>query len=284
MIMALPKSSPPGNLTPDLWHLAFVRLLQERAPTNFEVQSYVPPEPPQADLLLLRRPDDIRQEATTQEQHRLRPWLARVTLVTIKSPRSLRRSTGLVQLSCAGAFYQADHMDDLPDRGDLALVLVVPDFTPTLLEEIHSMEWTRVPLGGGYSRIDGGLHAMFVAAIDEMTPAEQGDLLRVLSHPAEINPAMTGGSRSWTKETTVNEDTRDIPDGDELHEMPLDFLAPEELLAGLTPEERLAGLAPEKVVLALPLEILRALSPDYVRSLPPKIQQAVRRRIASSNG
>jgi hypothetical protein len=125
---------------------------------------------------------------------------------------------------------------------------------------------------------------MFVAATDEMTPAEQGDLLRVLSHPAEINPAMTGGSRSWMKETTVNEDPRDIPDGDELHEMLLDFLTPEELLAGLTPEERLAGLAPEQVVLALPLKILRELSPDYLRTLPPKVQKAVRRRIGPSSG
>jgi hypothetical protein len=33
------------------------------------------------------------------------------------------------------------------------------------------------------------------------------------------------------------------------------------------------------VVVALPLEILRVLPDDYLRSLPPDIEQAVRRRM-----
>ena len=41
----------------DLWHLAFVNLIQRRAPPNFEVQSEVrlTIEPQRADILLLRR-------------------------------------------------------------------------------------------------------------------------------------------------------------------------------------------------------------------------------------
>jgi hypothetical protein len=56
-------------------------------------------------------------------------------------------------------------------------------------------------------------------------------------------------------------------------------LAPEERLAGLAPEERLAGLATEQVVLALPLEVLRVLPEDYVRSLPVGVQEQIRLRL-----
>ncbi len=55
-------------------------------------------------------------------------------------------------------------------------------------------------------------------------------------------------------------------------------LAPEERLAGLAPEERLAGLAPEHVALALPTEVLRALSEDYIAALPADVQREVRAR------
>ncbi len=41
----------------DLWHLAFVSLIERRAPPNFEIQSEVrlTIEPQRADMMLLRR-------------------------------------------------------------------------------------------------------------------------------------------------------------------------------------------------------------------------------------
>jgi hypothetical protein len=57
---------------------------------------------------------------------------------------------------------------------------------------------------------------------------------------------------------------------------------PEERLAGLAPEERLAGLAPAERILALPDEGLRALSADYVGTLPRHVQQAIHKRLASA--
>src|SRR4051812_10033149 len=45
-------------------------------------------------------------------------------------------------------------------------------------------------------------------------------------------------------------------------------LAPEQRLAGLAPEQRLAGLAPEQMILALPVDVLRVLPEEYLRSLP----------------
>jgi hypothetical protein len=56
----------------------------------------------------------------------------------------------------------------------------------------------------------------------------------------------------------------------------------EERLEGLAPEQRLAGLAPEQVILALPLEVLRVLPEDYLRSLPIEIQEQVRKRLQGS--
>ena len=50
-------------------------------------------------------------------------------------------------------------------------------------------------------------------------------------------------------------------------------------MAGLPPEQRLAGLTPEQAVLALPDELLRGLSDDYLASLPEAIRAAVRARI-----
>jgi hypothetical protein len=56
-------------------------------------------------------------------------------------------------------------------------------------------------------------------------------------------------------------------------------IAPEERLAGIAPEERLAGLAPEQAILALPVELLRMLREDDVRSLPADVQEKIRKRL-----
>ena len=58
-------------------------------------------------------------------------------------------------------------------------------------------------------------------------------------------------------------------------------LAPEQRVAGLAPEQRLVGLDEAHAVLALPLPMLRALSPDYIKNLPQDIQDEVQRRLGS---
>lgn len=59
----------------------------------------------------------------------------------------------------------------------------------------------------------------------------------------------------------------------------LRLIPPEKRLAGLPPEQRLAGLAPEQAVLALPDEVLRALSNDFIEKLPEPVQATIRRRL-----
>ena len=62
-------------------------------------------------------------------------------------------------------------------------------------------------------------------------------------------------------------------------EQVLSAFAPEQVLSAFAPEQRLVGLAPEQVVLALPLELLRALPEAYLCSLPAEIQEQVRKRL-----
>jgi hypothetical protein len=56
-------------------------------------------------------------------------------------------------------------------------------------------------------------------------------------------------------------------------------LTPEQRLAGLPPEQRLAGLDRDHQALALPAEVLAALSEEYLLSLSSEVQAEVRRRI-----
>jgi hypothetical protein len=56
-------------------------------------------------------------------------------------------------------------------------------------------------------------------------------------------------------------------------------LAPEQRLAGLAPEQRLADLAPEEAVLALPDELLRGLSDDFLEKLPEPVRATIRQRL-----
>jgi hypothetical protein len=67
-------------------------------------------------------------------------------------------------------------------------------------------------------------------------------------------------------------------------------IAPAERLAGIAPAERLAGIAPAErladvserdLVLALPVEVLRGLSKEYIQTLPEDVQHKIRERIKS---
>ena len=71
----------------DLWHLAFVTLIQRRAPPNFEVQSEVRLSiaPQLADMLILRRLGVEPQDDQALVLRKLWPRLGLVTILE-KSP------------------------------------------------------------------------------------------------------------------------------------------------------------------------------------------------------
>lgn len=55
----------------------------------------------------------------------------------------------------------------------------------------------------------------------------------------------------------------------------------EQRLAGLAPEQRLAGLTEAQAALALPDAMLRALSDEYLATLPRQTRAAIQRRLGT---
>ena len=69
-----------------------------------------------------------------------------------------------------------------------------------------------------------------------------------------------------------------------VHELPADWVMPafpaEERLAGLPPEQRLAGLDHNQQALALPLDVLKQLTPEYLDTLSPETRTIIAERLA----
>ena len=270
----------------DLWHLAFVSLITGRAPPNIEVQSEVrlTIEPQRADLLLLRRVGADRKDDQALVLRALWPLLGRVTIVEFKSPvDSAFRPGDLVRLVTYGGLYETAHLDELPHQDDLTLVLVVASVTPTLLDDLARKGWALAPLGGGYARIDGPMYATYLVITDEVTEAERDDYLRLFSR----RPALPGDAarwlKQWMRETRMKQpDIEELPGYEEMFQKLVEAMPVDKRLAGLAPEQRLAGLAPEQVILALPVEVLRMLSEEHLRSLPADVQETIKQRLRSA--
>jgi hypothetical protein len=146
--------------------------------------------------------------------------------------------------------------------------------------------------------VTGGKFARYVVELDVAGPAEGDDLLYSLGN----GPVRAPGARSFWMELLGSQEAgmsmQEMEGYDELVTKLLDTLPPEQVLshygpeqrlAGLPPEQRLAGLLPERRLagldrdhqaLALPLEVLRALSDEYLRSLSPEVQAELRRRLS----
>jgi hypothetical protein len=59
-------------------------------------------------------------------------------------------------------------------------------------------------------------------------------------------------------------------------------LSPEQVLSLYTPEQRLAGLDRDQQALALPVEVLRLLPEEYLRSLSAEVEAEIRRRLGQN--
>lgn len=166
----------------DLWHLAFVYLLTHKAPPNFDVQSEVrlSIEPQRADVILLRRKGTENLDTCAGVLRGLWPRLAQVAVLEYKSPVDYAFKPGdLIRLVVYGMLYELSHLDELPTRRDITLVLVVASITPTLLKELKRLEAQLVRLDGGYASIEGLGYTCVVAVIDDICETERDEYLRV---------------------------------------------------------------------------------------------------------
>jgi hypothetical protein len=119
-----------------------------------------------------------------------------------------------------------------------------------------------------------------------VSQADHDEFLELFSRhdPKEGEAARWLGE--WLKEKRMKQqDIRDMEGYDEMYlkampiEKRLEGLAPERVLSAYAPEQRLAGLNRDQQALALPVEMLRGLTEEYILSLSPETQEEVRRRL-----
>lgn len=264
-----------------VWHLPFAAFLQDAAPNGFKVQIevWLSLEPSRADIVLLRRSAEKPTEGGAFR--RLWPMLRSVSILEYKSPaRSSFRRGDLIRLVSYGGLYHAQHAQELSNSDELTLVLIVASLTPTLRDEVKRMGWTLETLSNGYLRVHGVMYRCFIVVINDVCQEEQNELLRAFSHHPVMDPRVRAWMSYWMKERKMSRIRR--PTQEEVD------LIMRDLVKRLPTEERLDGLAPKtlidhipthKLVVNLPLDLLRALSPDYLQSLPEDVQHKIQKRL-----
>ncbi len=269
-----------------MWHEIFASLMTERAPDGFEVRSEVKlaPRSARVDLLLLRRIEaaagDEGVAAAVDASRRppilrgLWPQLPLVSIVEYKSPaRGIRRGD-LLRLVEYGARYMAGYRERLPKPSDLGLVLIAPRLSEGLQHDLDYLGWRLGRFSNGYATIENSWYTIFVGFTDEISEAEQDDFLRIFSNAPLKTHDVANWLRYWM---TERHDMREIR-----HREGFDTIS-DKYFEMFTPAERLSGLAPEQMVSALPVQLLRALSDEYIASLPDEVQREVRARLAAAD-
>ncbi len=247
------------------------------------------------------------------------PRLPLVSIVEYKSPSRGVRRDDLLRLVEYGTRYMAANRKHLPKRRDLGLVLVAPRDSDGLQRDLDYLGWRLRRLGNGYATLEDAWYTGFVGFTDEICEAEHDDFLRIFSNTPLQTHDVANWLRYWMTEKHDMRDIRHREGFDSISDKFLDMFTPEERLSGLAPEQRLAGLAPEQrlaglapqerlaglapeqrlaglapeqrltdlspeqSVLALPVQVLRALSEEYIASLPDEVQSEVRARLADAN-
>jgi hypothetical protein len=216
------------------------------------------------------------------------PHLGKDTVLEFKSPVRGFRRTDLMRLLSYGAQYHVLEDERLLSPNDLTLVLVVPAMNAALDHEVARTGFRLTWLGGGYGRIDGGVYTVFLVITDEVSDQERDDFLRIFSHHDCQTDEAFWWWQQWRAEDMTMQDLTKMEGYEDIRRKFVESCTPEERLAGLSPEQRVAGLAPEQVfsafppeqrLLSLPDDALRALSDDYLRTLPVDVQEAIRKRI-----
>jgi hypothetical protein len=244
-------------------------------------------EPPRLDYLILRKTVEFDPVDPGQTLRGLWPLLSRVAAVELKSIGRPYRSGNLDRLWIYAHAVCAGDPALLERRSDLCAVLVVPCRTPTLDQDLARMGLACKEVSPGYWRATGGLFALHVVEIDVVAEQEDDDLLRLFGHAEERT---LEARRFWAEQVGSKEAEMALEELEGYEEVMqklleklspeqrLAGLAPEQRLAGLLPEQRLVGLLPEQVILALPDEIVRGLSEEYVAALPQPAQAQIRAR------
>lgn len=254
------------------WHFFFTVLLRKRRPSDFEVREEVPlsEEPPRLDYLLLRRQVQASAHRPAETLRNLWPRLPRVTVVEFKSIGRPYRKGNLDRLWAYIHLYFSDPESGLKRPKELCGLLVVAARTLALDVDARIMGLQWGDLGGGYWELRGGLFRLYVVELDRVAEYEQDDVLRLFGHAKVYS---LEARRFWAEQVGTKEAMM------ALHELEGYDEVVQKFLELIPPEQRLVGLAPEQAVLALPNEVLRALSNDFLEGLPEPTRSIIRRRL-----
>jgi hypothetical protein len=288
------------------WHPPFTGLLTERAPRWVRVLAEVPltQEP-------LRVDDLIELLATTMRDlddqgsvlRGLWRFVRVVALLEFKSVARPFRRGDLARLLAYGFIWYFAHQrgDSLTVEGqtrratpdDVTLVLVVPTISPTLRSELEELGLSATLATSGYFTVKGTSFTVVLVDLAAAGDAEHDDLMQWF---ADVRRRPSVESRRWIgQHTGMGSSTNATPDLEGYDQWLTSFLqslSPEQRLAGIDTDQIRALLSPEQIaqtlatrseseqVLSLPDHLLRALSPDYLASLPAETQAAVRVRLA----
>ncbi|MFO0610609.1 MAG: hypothetical protein U0324_46030 [Polyangiales bacterium] len=275
------------------WHYLLHVLLEEKGSRRFEYRCEEPLTKTRQsmDWLLVRKRKDAPAEADDAPETLRRLWglLPDTSIVEFKSTSRGYRPRELHRLLGYGEQYFSANAGTVATPADLALVLLVGVRNETLDADLAARKLRRTVLGhGGYWRLHGAHYPTYLVDITEVTRHDVDDPIVVFTK----NPTLPRKACNWWYAHVAMDKIVDISTLDGFEEMQREFLSRlpvEERLAGLKPEDRLAGLKPEdrlrdltpaQAVLALPLELLRALPESYLATLPDDVQRTVRERLS----
>ncbi len=300
------------------WHPVLVALLERVLPGGWYQclsEFQLTREPLRIDVVVVRRsrrgkPPAPRLLASVVGD------LADHTLVHFKGPTDeLERDDARMLLAYALQYLV---VADLEDPAPIALRVVASRVTPRFLQALRALGCELVTTAAGTHEgrlgvfplrvietvpVNGraGEHLLYTVtpgmlADPDGIPALSGEESEVFyalqEHVEQLRHPLPGLKRRNMKDADKVAESFEKAMASILARMP-----PEQRLAGLAPEQRLAGLAPEQVlrgyapeqrlaglteaqtVLALPDAMLRALSNEYLATLPRATRAAIRRRI-----
>jgi hypothetical protein len=224
--------------------------------------------------------------------------LADHTLVHFKGPTDeLERDDAVMLLAYA---LQYLIVAEVESPALVALRVVAPRLTPRFVKALGLLDCTLTSTVPG---IHEGRLGVFPLRVVETVPvnARPGEHLLytvtpgMLADPGGV-PALSAEEREvfWALREHVEQLRHPLPgqrkramkDEDKVVESfgkamkaVLARLPPEEVLGAYAPEQRLAGLTEAQTALALPDAMLRALSDEYLATLPEETRTAIRKRI-----
>jgi hypothetical protein len=250
------------------WHPVLVALLEQVLPGGFYQcisEFQLSREPLRIDVVVVRR----SRPGTPPAPHLLASVvgdLADHTLVHFKGPTDeLERDDARMLLAYALQYLVVAELDD---PAPIALRVVASRLTPRFVEALY----TVTP-------------GMLVApdGIPALSPEERDVFWALSEHVEQIRHPLPGQRKRHMKDENEVVESFDKALAHLLVRLPPERrfvgLTPEQMLGMVAPEQRLAGLTEAQAVLALPDAMLRALSKEYLATLPRPTRAAIERRL-----